>query len=59
MAAYLEAALDDGDPILVAAALGDLARQRHGHRLRAKPALAGKACTRLSHLPATPSSQPS
>jgi probable addiction module antidote protein len=28
MAAYLEAALDDGDPALVAAVLGDIARAR-------------------------------
>lgn len=28
MAAYLEAALDDGDPTLVSAALGDIARAR-------------------------------
>lgn len=28
MAAYLEAALDDGDPTLVAAALGDIARAK-------------------------------
>lgn len=28
MAAYLEAALDDGDPALVAAALGDIARAK-------------------------------
>lgn len=28
MAAYLEAALEDGDPSLVAAALGDIARAR-------------------------------
>lgn len=28
MAAYLEAALDEGDPALVAAALGDIARAR-------------------------------
>ncbi|HXG21564.1 MAG TPA: addiction module antidote protein [Methylomirabilota bacterium] len=28
MAAYLEAALEDGDPALVAAALGDIARAR-------------------------------
>lgn len=28
MAAYLEAALDDGDPSLVAAALGDIARAK-------------------------------
>jgi len=28
MAAYLEAALEDGDPTLVAAALGDIARSR-------------------------------
>lgn len=27
-AAYLEAALDDGDPTLVAAALGDIARAK-------------------------------
>jgi len=26
MAAYLEAALEDGDPVVVAAALGDIAR---------------------------------
>ena len=28
MAAYLEAALEDGDPALVAAALGDIARAK-------------------------------
>ncbi len=28
MAAYLEAALEDGDPALIAAALGDIARSR-------------------------------
>jgi len=28
IAAYLEAALDDGDPVLVAAALGDIARAK-------------------------------
>jgi probable addiction module antidote protein len=28
MAAYLEAALDDGDPTLIAAALGDIARAK-------------------------------
>jgi probable addiction module antidote protein len=28
MAVYLEAALEDGDPALVAAALGDIARAR-------------------------------
>ena len=28
MAAYLEAALEDGDPVLVAAALGDIARAK-------------------------------
>jgi|SRR5208283_1129717 len=28
MAAYLEAALEDGDPVLVSAALGDIARAR-------------------------------
>ena len=28
MAAYLEAALEDGDPVLIAAALGDIARAK-------------------------------
>jgi probable addiction module antidote protein len=28
MAAYLEAALEDGDPALIAAALGDIARAK-------------------------------
>ena len=28
MAAYLEAALEDGDPALIAAALGDIARSK-------------------------------
>lgn len=28
MAAYLEAALEDGDPVLAAAALGDIARAK-------------------------------
>jgi len=28
MAAYLEATLEDGDPVLVAAALGDIARAK-------------------------------
>ena len=28
MAAYLEAALEEGDPVLVAAALGDIAREK-------------------------------
>jgi probable addiction module antidote protein len=29
MAAYLEAALDEGDPALAAAAMGDIARKRN------------------------------
>jgi probable addiction module antidote protein len=36
MAAYLEAALEEGDPALVAAALGDIALAL-GRRLRAAP----------------------
>ncbi len=45
MAAYLEAALEDGDPALVAAALGDIARAK-GRRSRGKRDWGVKAFTR-------------
>jgi probable addiction module antidote protein len=39
MAAYLEAALEDGDPALVAAALGDIARAKAMSRIARKTGL--------------------
>lgn len=39
MAAYLEAALEDGDPELVAAALGDIARAQGMSRIARKSGL--------------------
>ena len=40
MAAYLEAALEEGDPSLVAAALGDIARAK-GKTQQSRPSPAG------------------
>ena len=43
MAAYLEAALEDGDPALVAAALGDIARQGNDSGCPRRRAWPGKS----------------
>ncbi len=42
-AAYLEAAFEDGDPALVAATLGDIARVKGRLTLRARPRRAKRA----------------
>jgi probable addiction module antidote protein len=39
MAAYLEAALEDGDPVLIAAALGDIARAQGMSQIAKKTGL--------------------
>jgi probable addiction module antidote protein len=39
MAAYLEAALDDGDPVLIAAAVGDIARAQGMSQIARKTGL--------------------
>ena len=46
MAAYLEAAFEDGDPALIAAVLGDIARARGMTKLRGKRDSGAKASTR-------------
>jgi probable addiction module antidote protein len=46
IANYLEAVFEDGDPALVAAALGDIARAKGMTRLPEQPASAGKAFTK-------------
>ena len=51
--AYLNAALDDGDPALVSAALGDIARARGMTQLAKDTASRGTASTRPSHRQAT------
>ena len=56
IAAYLDAALEEGDPALVVAVLGDIARARGMTQLAARPVWGGRACTRHSPLPATQSS---
>ena len=38
MAAYLDAALEDGDPAVIMAALGDIARTKGMSQIRARPA---------------------
>lgn len=56
MAAYLAAALEEGDPALVAAALGDIARaqgngaNRPGNGLRARDPLQGVIAGRQSRV---------
>lgn len=57
MVAYLEAALDDGDPALVAGALGDIARAK-GMSGIAERVSGAKACTRRYRLKAIPNSRP-
>jgi hypothetical protein len=47
MAAYLEAALEDGNPKVIAAALGDSARAKGMHRSPVTPVLVVRASTRL------------
>ena len=59
MAAYLEAALEEGDAALVAAALGDIARAKGWPRLRGTRDLVERAFTRPYHLKATRSLPPS
>ncbi len=46
IAHYLEAVFEDGDPSLVAAALGDVARARAWHKSRRRRALVARAFTR-------------
>ena len=46
MIAYIDAALDDGAPPLVAAALGDVARAKGMSRVAAGAGLGGRASTR-------------
>ena len=46
IAAYLEAAFEEGDPALVAAALGDIARAKGMTQLARETGLGGKASTR-------------
>lgn len=43
IAAYLEAAFEDGDPQLIAAAIGDVARARRESAYRGNRPLAGKS----------------
>jgi probable addiction module antidote protein len=58
VAAYLEAALEEGDPALVAAALGDIARAEGMAQIpHAKTVSAGKAFTKRSRLKAIRSSR--
>jgi len=56
--AYLEAVLDEGDPALLAAALGDVARTKGMTRTREMLALDARACTRRCHSEGTRSSLP-
>lgn len=58
-AGYLDAALEDGDPTLIAAAIGDIARARGRLNSRGKAGSAEKRSTRCSDLVETPSSRPS
>jgi probable addiction module antidote protein len=58
-AAYLEAALEEGDPALVAAALGDIARAKGMTQDARDIGLGARACTRRSRLRPTRSLQPS
>ena len=46
VAAYLTTVLEENDPALLAAALGDIARSRGMSQLRRIPASRGKLCTR-------------
>ena len=56
MAAYLEAALEEGDPALVAAALGDIARAKGMAYIARETGLGERAFTRRCHPKATQSS---
>ena len=57
VAAYIDAALDDGDPALVAAALGDVARARGMSRIATETGMSAKVCTRRSTRREIPSSE--
>ena len=43
---YLEAAFEDGDPALIAAALGDVARARGMTEIAREAGISGRRCTR-------------
>ena len=53
MAAYLEAALEDGDPTLIAAALGDIARAKGMSQIAREQVWDAKAFTKPYHPTAT------
>ncbi len=57
--AYLEAAFDDGDPALIATALGNIAHARGMTQLVSAPASPAKPSTKPSRPPATLVSPPS
>lgn len=57
MAAYLEAALEENDASLFAAALGDIARAKGMAQLARETGLGRKACTKPFRLPETPNSR--
>ena len=54
IAAYLEAAFDDGDPSLIAAALGDIARAMGMTQLASQPESRAKPSTKRSRPQAIP-----
>jgi probable addiction module antidote protein len=58
VAGYLEAVFEDGDPALVAAALGDVARSKGMAKIARSAASAGKASTRRCRETAIPNSLP-
>jgi probable addiction module antidote protein len=58
MAAYLEAVLEDGDPALVAAALGDIARAKGMSAIARKTGMGARACTRRCRPRATRNLRP-
>ncbi len=57
IAHYLEAVFEDGDPALVAAALGDVARAKGMSRIAQAAELGGRASTRRFRRTETPSSR--
>ena len=59
IAAYLEAALEENDTALIAAALGDIARAKGMSKIAEDTGLVEKVCTRHCRLPEIQSSQPS
>jgi probable addiction module antidote protein len=57
MAAYLEAALEDGDPALIAAALSDIARAKGMSQIARETGLGRESLYKRYHRKATRSSQ--